>query len=510
MINRNRNSSKVIIVIKIKEGPRIFIGSLRIVSTFKKKPTNIQLSINVGDPFNIDKVQSISASIKDSIAANGYLKGEILPKVMIDSLAYKAFITFEIYSGPKIIVGDIEIKGLKSVNSEVVKRELEFKSGDVLTSKKISDTEHNLYRTGGFSFLTIEPVISDSVASLPPKDTVVPVKVTLTETKFITLEAGIGYSAYERLSLSFATVYNNMFHRLHSIGIQAGASGIAQRAELTYGMQYLFTLPIDFYLIAFYERRDDLLFNVPLPYSGAFNGFTVSIRQQRFQELSYNLQLQWENTLRVNTPIPDTVTGVSDKSTRSVIGNLTLDKRNNVINPTNGYINGLFMEIAGFGGGTNQFIKFENDLRGYFTIDSSVTLSCAATIGYANPYGSSNLMPVQDQFYAGGSRSVRGYDLDNLVLDSAGNPIGGNFKLVFHLLEVQFPLFWIVNAAVFSDAGYVWPDIQSVNLSDILYTAGPGIRFITPVGIIRFDVGFRLNGYERGGYRMYLDIGRAF
>jgi outer membrane translocation and assembly module TamA len=65
--------------------------------------------------------------------------------------------------------------------------------------------------------------------------------------------------------------------------------------------------------------------------------------------------------------------------------------------------------------------------------------------------------------------------------------------------------------AVFSDAGYVWESFQSVDLKNIKYTAGPGLRLITPVGVLRYDVGFKLDRLGKpDSYRMYLDIGRAF
>jgi outer membrane protein assembly factor BamA len=174
-------------------------------------------------------------------------------------------------------------------------------------------------------------------------------------------------------------------------------------------------------------------------------------------------------------------------------------------------VNEIAIELAGFGGGTNKFMKISNDLRGYKTIDSTVLLSSALGLGYAFPYGASVSVPVQNLFYAGGPRSVRGYDLDHLVTDSAGNPIGGNVELVMHLLEIQFPLVWLIKGAVFSDAGYVWQDIRSVNLRDLKFTAGPGLRLITPIGILRFDVGFKLNRVGNNGlFKMYLDFGSAF
>ena len=509
---RNRKRDKVSIVFSINEGPRVSIGSISIAPNPVLDTMHYnKLTNKEGDPFRIQQIISDANMLQDSIAAKGYLKGTVQPEVIIDSVSYKAFVTFKVNSGPKIRVSEINIEGLKTVNSDIVKRELAFKEGSILTSKSIRETERNIFQTQAFNFLTIEPQIRDSVDQLPLGDTAVPVRISVSEAKFLTIGAGIGYSAYERLTLSLTTIYNNIFHRLHTIAFSANASGIEQRVELAYGMPYVFNFPVSLNLSAYYDRRGNLFFDIPLPFTGDFNGFTISIGQNRLRYLSYQLQLQWENTIQISTPNPDTLAEVSDKNTRSIIGSVVFDKRNDMFYPTSGIINQTSGEIAGFGGGANKFIKIVNDFRAYIPIGKRPNLASAVTVGYAVPYGSSELLPVQDQFFAGGPRSVRGYDLDFLITDAEGNPTGGNVELIFHLFEFQFPIVWIIWGAVFSDAGYIWNDLQSVDLRDIKYTAGPGLRLLTPIGVIRYDVGFKLDQLGRSGYfKMYLDIGRAF
>jgi outer membrane protein insertion porin family len=511
-VKRNKNRDRVKIIFKISEGPRIYLASLRISSNPVIDERNCgPLLSRTGEPFQILKIQSDANTLHDSIASKGYLKGVVVPNVVIDSNVSNAYVIFEVNPGPRIRVGDVLIDGLKSVKSIVVKRELEFGSNEILTSKKITDTQRNLYKTRAFNFLTIDPVISDSADTLSVRDTVVPVKIQVSQTKFLSIEGGIGYSAYETFIINSSATYANLFQLTHSLSLQINVSGIEQRIDCIYGIPWVFSLPINLNLSAYYDRRDNLLYTLTLPYTGAFNGFTVALSQNRSSFLSYSVFLSWENTLRISSSSPDTLSDISRKDTRSVNVILTLDKRDNVFVPSRGIVNEIAIELAGFGGGTNKFMKISNDLRGYKTIDSTVLLSSALGLGYAFPYGASVSVPVQNLFYAGGPRSVRGYDLDHLVTDSAGNPIGGNVELVMHLLEIQFPLVWLIKGAVFSDAGYVWQDIRSVNLRDLKFTAGPGLRLITPIGILRFDVGFKLNRVGNNGlFKMYLDFGSAF
>jgi len=88
--------------------------------------------------------------------------------------------------------------------------------------------------------------------------------------------------------------------------------------------------------------------------------------------------------------------------------------------------------------------------------------------------------------------------------------MGGNFELIMHLFDFQFPLFWWFRGAIFSDAGWIWPDAKSIDLGDIRYTAGPGLRLATPIGIVRFDVGFQVQRLGKSdSWKAYLDIGTA-
>ena len=63
-------------------------------------------------------------------------------------------------------------------------------------------------------------------------------------------------------------------------------------------------------------------------------------------------------------------------------------------------------------------------------------------------------------------------------------------------VEFRFPLFWKLNGAIFADAGQVWRTRDDFTLDNIEIAVGPAIRIMTPVGPLRFDLGYRLTDYE--------------
>jgi outer membrane protein assembly factor BamA len=86
-----------------------------------------------------------------------------------------------------------------------------------------------------------------------------------------------------------------------------------------------------------------------------------------------------------------------------------------------------------------------------------------------------------------------------------------------NLIDFRFPLFWWFNGALFADAGYVWQDPEDIRdfaqvIRDVRWTAGPGLRINTPIAVIRFDVGFKLD-WVRGSedlWAFHFDIGQPF
>jgi outer membrane protein insertion porin family/translocation and assembly module TamA len=209
----------------------------------------------------------------------------------------------------------------------------------------------------------------------------------------------------------------------------------------------------------------------------------------------------------------------------------TIPRVNNPVDPTRGQL--FTGEVAWSSSliGSSQFQQFTRlaiEGRWYRTIVPEVVLAWRARAGRVfgrnnNDQGTVNFVPVEQRFYAGGPNDVRGFPYNQLgpivyvipdadtagyatdpnVLDDHAVPFatGGNVQLIGNV-EVRFPApIWRgrLRLAAFMDVGGVWQTDDPVNSEKrLVATPGMGLRLLTPVGPLRFDVAYSWDRLQRG------------
>jgi outer membrane protein assembly factor BamA len=149
-------------------------------------------------------------------------------------------------------------------------------------------------------------------------------------------------------------------------------------------------------------------------------------------------------------------------------------------------------------------------------------------LGLAKPFLSS-FVPISEAFFSGGSDTLRGFPIngagpqrpvaacgipsDPSTCTTITVPVGGNMLFVVNSeLRFPIPLKEGLGAAVFYDGGNVY---STINLSELIrnYTSsvGAGLRYQTPVGPVRFDIGHLVNHINGiGSVQFFLTLGQAF
>ncbi|GAI79552.1 unnamed protein product, partial [marine sediment metagenome] len=204
--------------------------------------------------------------------------------------------------------------------------------------------------------------------------------------------------------------------------------------------------------------------------------------------------------LREKITLPDTIKGI----TNSVKVQFMIDNRNEFFNPKKGiYILPLIEYAGGPLGGANDFVRFELENRLYIPILQH-TIAQRIKLGVIIP---TDGIAIYEKYYIGGQNSLRGYPKKSIGPDSIGHEKYGNIIGNYNFeARIALPLnFGIVG---FFDIGYIDNEIYLLRSDFLKISAGLGLRYYTPIGPVRLDVGFPLTNGQ--GKEIYLGIYHIF
>jgi outer membrane protein insertion porin family len=205
------------------------------------------------------------------------------------------------------------------------------------------------------------------------------------------------------------------------------------------------------------------------------------------------------NNINLGTNPPDRYQRYVDAygpSSWALIGQLgwLRDERDSPLTPTRGIYLGGNVEVT-LPVGDLRFARANFDAQWYKPLTKDYTFALSASLGRGFQIGT-DPYPIFKNYYAGGIGSVRGYEAASLgPRDKDNYPLGGQSKLVGSA-EFLFPLPGAgndqqVRMFTFIDAGNVWAD--TIDLSDMRYSTGLGLNWLSPLGPLKLSVGFPIN-----------------
>jgi outer membrane protein insertion porin family len=261
---------------------------------------------------------------------------------------------------------------------------------------------------------------------------------------------------------------------------------------------------------------------------------TGSTQLQRFLDQKkhdvFFIRYSFSQTDLTRVEIPELVLP-QDQHVRlsTIAGNVTRDSRDNPLDAHKGGLQSVELDFNETRLGSSvDFAKLTAQAAYYWPTVHNIVWANSIRIGLAQPFSNSRV-PLSESFFTGGGNTLRGFPLDgagpqrSVQVCSSGSstncsyiqvPSGGNEQLILNS-EARIPLTMIkegLGLAVFYDGGNVFPKVGFHDFTS-LYTnnVGLGLRYATPVGPIRIDLGHNLNpvaGVKSTQY--FVSIGQAF
>jgi outer membrane protein insertion porin family/translocation and assembly module TamA len=430
--------------------------------------------------------------------------------------------------------GAIEITGNKSVDENVISRQLTIRTGRLFRLSSMQESQRRLYDLGTFQFVNVEPDIKEGEQ---PAD--VPIKAVLTEGKPRKVNFGVGYGSEEHGRVSIDWRHVNFLGGARTLQIQSQYSSLAQGVRANLRQPYLFRPRLSLLLTGQIWHENEPAFELTTkggkataeqrfarngPLSQRTSDMSMSLTYTREFEDYHVSEEALNDPTFLKTLIAlglNPITGQATGWLASIDYDFHRSTADSTVNAQSGYLFDAHVEQAGkVLGGDYEFTELVLEGRYYVPIARRAVFAVKVRGGSLGQPGSNSpvAVPFFRRYFLGGAQSLRGWGRFEVSPLVDGITIGG-LSMLESSAELRAPVWGNLSAVLFADAGNVWPGSWGVNLHDLRYDVGPGVRYLTPIGPIRADVGFQLNPIpgllingkpETRHFRFHFSIGQAF
>ncbi|HTK13970.1 MAG TPA: autotransporter assembly complex family protein [Xanthobacteraceae bacterium] len=525
-VERFRNSKPVPVTITADPGPLFKLRSIAVVDARTGRPFPADelprriVPVASGDPARSTDLAAAQAAVID------YFRGQSYPLAkardaspLVDHRAHAMDITFVIDRGPKAPFGPVAVHGKSNVDPRVVRSYIYIEPGDPYSPDTIARTRKSVLTIPAISSIRIrEPDHLDANGQLP-------IVADVTDRKLHVIGASARYSTLDGPALHTYWQDRNLFGGAESLRLE-GDIFVPPRddrdalstfkdfkaSDLGGRFKAIFVKP------ALAGTRNDLLLDA-MAERDRTGGDQYGGYDSNRVVANAAIKHRFSDMFSVQAGVTGDVGRTSDS-----LGNidyrlfgvpvtLNYDSTDKPLDPTKGFrVTATATTYPEFFGSSVGFTEALLRASTYYAVDEDARVVLAGRIAAGSLFGeSTDLIPANHRFYAGGGGSVRGYRYRSLSpLGPTGQVVGGS-NLLEASFETRVKITDTIGLVPFFDAGGAFSSSYSNFSENIRTSAGLGLRYYTAIGPIRLDVAIPLD--RRPGdaaYAFYVGIGQAF
>lgn len=505
----------IYVTINITEGDQYTIDGIKLAGELILPEETLfnYVVVRNGSLFSRKDVTNSSKYLTDILGSEGYAFANVnsIPDINDDEKTVS--ITFFVDPGKRVYVRRVNFTGNTRTRDAVVRRELRQHEGGWISTPKVERGKIRMQRLGYFNEVNVEtPAVANSADQ-------VDVEYTLEEKPFGNFLAGVGFSQTQGIILQTSVTQDNFLGSGKRIQFAFNNSRVNRRLALGYvnpyytvdgiqrgfNLNYQETQAYDANITAFDSRVFGGGVNFGIPIS-EFNFISIALNYENTQlsEASGQFANQVGTFIRENGQEFDIL---------RVSASFATDTRNKTILPDRGMLHRFGAELAvPFIGNSLQFYKVSYRTQYFRPLFGNFIFALKGDFGYGDGFGDLDSLPFFENYYAGGPRSVRGYEENTLgPLDNFRRPLGGNIKVVGGA-EVIIPVPFLkdfdqVRMAAFFDAGNVWcsgknniellsngrtvescPDTERFGFDNLRYSYGVSGIWVSPFGLVSVSI----------------------
>ncbi|MBU0548674.1 MAG: outer membrane protein assembly factor BamA [Candidatus Omnitrophica bacterium] len=499
------------ITIKVAEGKKYLVGSVVIQGNkdITEKAILSRLSECVpGKVFSADAMKKDIISIQGLYFDRGYISAQIQESTIVNLDTGRVDITYAITESQVVYVGKVKVRGNIKTKDVVIRREMRIHPGDKFDGEKLRRSKERLTNLGFFEEVSYD---TEDTQAPDKKNLVVDVK----ESKTGAFSFGGGYSTVDQF-IGFVEIEQKNFDWRNwpyftgagqNLKLRASIGNLSNGFDLSFTEPWLFDYPISFGF-DLYRRTHKRDTDVGYGYDEKVTGGDLRLGKEISEYLRGDIMYRLDeiDISNISSDATTDLTSEKGKNLVSVISpSLTYDSRDNVFDTRKGNLfTGVFDFAGGPLGGDKDYWKFFGRASHYFPMPRGAVLEVRGRIGLAQPYSSTEKIPIYERFFAGGAYTIRGYEERKIgpIDPVSKDPLGGASMAVGNI-EYTYPLFSFLKVAAFYDVGNVWEKLGDIfsskdangvaNSGGFKSSFGLGLRIKTPIGPIMLDYGIPMD-----------------
>ena len=553
------DSGNITATFKVDEGPQDVVDALKVEGNDTVPVSQLTahgLRVAPGQPYSQKLVNDDRNEIIAQYLKLGYLTATLKQTARdIPGEPHHIEVAYTINEGPRVHTATLVTLGKSVTRQSLIDKDIsDIHQGDPLTEDAMLTSETELYNRGIYDWAEVDP--RRQITTQNEEDVVVKVH----EAKRNSLTYGFGFEVTNRGgSIPSGTV---AVPGLPPVGLPSGFTTNQQtfygpRGTLEYTRQNLrgraetFTVSM---LGSRLDQRGSLIYSAPeLPWANWESNATISgeynsenpIFSSRQAQAGFQLQhpmnkaktenvfvrYSFRETGLTRLEIPELVPN-ADRHVRlsTMSASYTNDTRDNTLDAHKGMYQSLELDLnPSFLGSNVDFAKFLGQIAYYKKVPAKIIWANSLRLGLEQPFNGSHV-PLSETFFSGGGSTLRGFSLngagpqrtvpicsnpaDTSTCTLIKVPVGGN-QLVILNSELRIPVDAIkkgLGVVAFYDGGNVFDRIGFHNFASLYTnTVGFGLRYATPVGPIRIDIGHNLNAPAGlKATQIFFTLGQAF
>lgn len=554
------DQGNIAVYFQVDEGPRDIVNAIAIedAKTFPESqfaPHGLQ--VRAGQPYSQAHVEADRAAIVANYFKAGYLNASFRETAAQVSKQepHRINVIYHIDEGPRVMTAERVTLGRRHTRPRLIDHDVaEIRPEHPLTESALLTAGSNLYNHSGvFDWAEVDP--KREITTQNTEDVLVKVH----EAQRNTINYGFGFEVIERggsipsgtIALpnlppiglpknftasqqtfwgprgTFEYTRNNMRGAGESLSFTAFAGRLDQRGAIYYIDPNFRWSPWRATSSYSLERNEENPIFSSQQQQGSVQ-FQRAVDRAQKDIVFFRYGYSKTNLTRLLIPA---LVPPRDRNVKlsTLSGNFTRDTRDNPMDGHRGVFDSLELDFNSSKlGSTVDFAKLTAQAAYYKEAFHHIVWANSIRVGLAQPFNNS-FVPLSEAFFTGGSNTLRGWPLDSAgpqrqveICSSGANsacssiqvPTGGNELLLLNS-EARIPLSWLkkgLGYALFYDGGNVFPDVGFHRFTGLYSNSvGIGLRYDTPVGPIRIDLGRNLNPVPGiNAMQYFVTIGQAF